>query len=136
MSVAAVPGSGYARGLCPRLHDVGANLTREVLRTFVMTLVAAAIFSERVLATGPAAGAGRFLVGCLVRGIGLHVAARQATRSVGCSPAWGSPWPRYAREVQLPLVTERSGLSMWSGWPTFQRDWESIQPAKAVQAGV
>jgi glycerol uptake facilitator protein len=57
----------------PAVRHVGANLTSEVIGTFVLALVAAAIFSGRVSETGVAAGVGPLLVGCLVWGIGLSL---------------------------------------------------------------
>jgi glycerol uptake facilitator protein len=57
----------------PAIRHAGANLASEVIGTFVLVLVAAAIFSERVSASGPVAGIGPLLVGCLVWGIGLSL---------------------------------------------------------------
>jgi len=49
------------------------NLLSEALGTAVLVLVAAAIFSHGVSASGPAPGMGQWLVGCLVWGIGLSL---------------------------------------------------------------
>ena len=58
----------------PAIRHVGSNLASEVIGTFVLTLVAAAIFSGRVASGGPiAGGVGPVLVGCLVWGIGLSL---------------------------------------------------------------
>ena len=57
----------------PAIRHTGANLTSEIIGTFVLVLVAAAIFSERVAVAGPAPGLGPFLVGSLVWGIGLSL---------------------------------------------------------------
>jgi glycerol uptake facilitator protein len=57
----------------PAVRHAGANLTSEIIATFVLTLVAAAIGSGRVSATGLAPGLGPFLVGSLVWGIGLSL---------------------------------------------------------------
>ena len=57
----------------PAIRRPAANLTSEIIATFVLTLVAAAIGSGRVSATGLAPGLGPFLVGSLVWGIGLSL---------------------------------------------------------------
>lgn len=57
----------------PAVSHPAANLTSEIIATFVLTLVAAAIGSGRVSATGLAPGLGPFLVGSLVWGIGLSL---------------------------------------------------------------
>ena len=57
----------------PAIRNAGANLTSEIIGTFVLVLVAAAIFSERVAVAGLAPGLGPFLVGSLVWGIGLSL---------------------------------------------------------------
>lgn len=57
----------------PAVRNPAANLTSEIIATFVLTLVAAAIGSGRVSATGLAPGLGPFLVGSLVWGIGLSL---------------------------------------------------------------
>jgi glycerol uptake facilitator protein len=49
------------------------NLFAEVLGTFVLVLVATALFSKRVAPAGVAAGLGPILVGALVWGIGLSL---------------------------------------------------------------
>jgi glycerol uptake facilitator protein len=57
----------------PAVRYPTANLTSEIIATFVLTLVAAAIGSGRVSASGLAPGLGPFLVGSLVWGIGLSL---------------------------------------------------------------
>jgi len=57
----------------PAIRHTGANLTSEIIGTFVLVLVAAAIFSGRVAVAGLAPGLGPFLVGSLVWGIGLSL---------------------------------------------------------------
>ncbi len=57
----------------PAIRSPVANLVSEIIGTFVLVLVAAAIFSKAVAATGPAAGLGPYLVGSLVWGIGLSL---------------------------------------------------------------
>jgi glycerol uptake facilitator protein len=55
----------------PAIRTFVPNLLSEVIGTFVLVLVAGAIFSKTMSATGPAPGVGPFLVGALVWGIGL-----------------------------------------------------------------
>ena len=57
----------------PAIRNAPANLLSEVIGTFVLVLVAGAIFSKAVAATGPAAALGPYLVGSLVWGIGLSL---------------------------------------------------------------
>jgi glycerol uptake facilitator protein len=57
----------------PAIRKPMANLASEIIGTFVLVLVAAAIFSKSVSATGPAAGLGPYLVGSLVWAIGLSL---------------------------------------------------------------
>ena len=57
----------------PAIRNTGANLTREIIGTIVLVLVAASIFSGRVTVAGLAPGLGPFLVGSLVWGIGLSL---------------------------------------------------------------
>jgi glycerol uptake facilitator protein len=57
----------------PAVRHAPANLVSEILGTFVLAVVATAIFSQRVAAGGPAPGLGPVLVGSLVWGIGLSL---------------------------------------------------------------
>ena len=57
----------------PAVRHAGANLTSEIIGTFVLVLVATAIFSSRVTVAGLAPGLGPFLIGSLVWGIGLSL---------------------------------------------------------------
>jgi len=57
----------------PAIRHPLANLASETIGTFVLVLVADAIFSKAVGANGPAAGLGPYLVGSLVWGIGLSL---------------------------------------------------------------
>jgi glycerol uptake facilitator protein len=91
----------------PAVRHVGANVTSEVIGTFVLTLVAAAIFSGRVSETGVAAGVGPFLVGCLVWGIGLSLGG---TTGYAINPA-RDLGPRLAHAL-LPIAGKRD--SDWS----------------------
>jgi glycerol uptake facilitator protein len=55
------------------VHNPVANFISEVLGTMVLVVVAGAIYSHGVSATGPAAGMGQWLVASLVWGIGLSL---------------------------------------------------------------
>jgi len=57
----------------PAVASPVANIWSEIVGTFVLVLVANAIGSHGVSATGPAAGVGPWLVGSLVWGIGLSL---------------------------------------------------------------
>jgi glycerol uptake facilitator protein len=73
---AVTPDQGAKLGIfCtgPAIPHLPANLLGEVTGTFVLVLVAGAIFSHGVSATGPAAGIGPWLVASLVWGIGLSL---------------------------------------------------------------
>ena len=57
----------------PAIRNLPMNFVSEVIGTFVLVFVVAAIFSNKVASTGPAAGLGPYLVACLVWGIGLSL---------------------------------------------------------------
>jgi glycerol uptake facilitator protein len=57
----------------PAIRKFGANLLSEILATFVLVFVAAAIFSKTVASVGPAPGLGPYLIAALVWGIGLSL---------------------------------------------------------------
>ena len=57
----------------PAIRRTAPNLMSEAIGTFVLVLVATAIFSSRVTVAGLAPGLGPFLVGSLVWGIGLSL---------------------------------------------------------------
>ena len=78
------------------------NLASEIIGTFVLALVVAAIFSRRVAATGPSAGLGPFLVGSLVWGIGLSLGG---TTGYAINPA-RDLGPRLAHAL-LPIPGKR-----------------------------
>jgi glycerol uptake facilitator protein len=91
----------------PAVRQPAANIVSEVIGTFVLVLVAAAIFSPRV---GPVAGVGPYLVGCLVWGIGLSLGG---TTGYAINPARDFG-PRLAHAV-LPIPGKRD--SDWSYAP-------------------
>jgi glycerol uptake facilitator protein len=86
----------------PAVRNPAANVTSEIIGTFVLVLVAAAIFSPRVAATGPAVGLGPFLVGSLVWGIGLSLGG---TTGYAINPA-RDLGPRLAHAL-LPVPGKR-----------------------------
>jgi glycerol uptake facilitator protein len=57
----------------PAIWELPANFMSEVIATFALVFVVAAIFSKNVAAAGPAAGLGPYLVGSLVWGLGLSL---------------------------------------------------------------
>jgi glycerol uptake facilitator protein len=57
----------------PAIRTFPSNFLTEVIATFVLVFVVAAIFSKHVAATGPVSGLGPFLVGSLVWGVGLSL---------------------------------------------------------------
>ena len=86
----------------PAIRHPAANLASEVIATFVLMLVVAAIFSGRVAASGPVAGLGPYLVGSMVWGIGLSLGG---TTGYAINPA-RDLGPRLAHAV-LPIPGKR-----------------------------
>jgi glycerol uptake facilitator protein len=96
----------------PAIRRPAANFVSEVIGTFVLGLVAAAIFSGRVTVSGLAPGLGPFLVGGLVWGIGLSLGgptgyAINPARDLG---------PRLAHAV-LPIPGKRDSDWGYAGIP-------------------
>src|SRR5215510_6789039 len=90
----------------PAVRHVPSNLASEIIGTFVLVLVVAAVFSSRVAATGPVAGLGPYLVGSLVWGIGLSLGG---TTGYAINPA-RDLGPRLAHFI-LPIAGK--GNSDW-----------------------
>jgi len=91
----------------PAIRRPLANLASEIIGTFVLVLVASAIFSKSVAAAGPAPGLGAYLVGSLVWGIGLSLGG---TTGYAINPA-RDLGPRIAHAL-LPMA--KKGDSDWS----------------------
>jgi glycerol uptake facilitator protein len=91
----------------PAIRSPMANFLSEVIGTFVLVLVADAIFSKAVAASGPVAGLGPWLVGSLVWGIGLGLGG---TTGYAINPA-RDLGPRIAHAI-LPIPNK--GGSDWS----------------------
>jgi glycerol uptake facilitator len=91
----------------PAIRNTLANLTSEIIATFVLVFVAAAIFSKAVRSnSGLAGGLGAYLVGALVWGIGLSLGG---TTGYAINPARDLA-PRIAHAV-LPIAGK--GPSDW-----------------------
>jgi len=94
----------------PAIRNTVANVLSEVIATFVLVLVIAAIFSKRVSPTGPAAGLGTYLVASLIWGIGLSLGG---TTGYALNPARDFG-PRIAHAI-LPIAGK--GGSDWGYAP-------------------
>ncbi len=94
----------------PAIAHRAGNLASEGIGTFVLVLVAAALGSKAVSATGTAPGLGPYLVGCLVWGIGLSLGG---TTGYAINPA-RDLGPRLAHAL-LPI--HGKGGSHWSYAP-------------------
>ena len=94
----------------PAIRNTFANLVSEITATFVLVLVAGAIFSKAVAALGPAAGLAPYLVGSLVWGIGLSLGG---TTGYAINPA-RDLGPRLAHAL-LPIAGKRA--ADWSYAP-------------------
>jgi glycerol uptake facilitator protein len=90
----------------PAVYQPVWNFFSEVLGTFVLVLVATALFSKRIAPAGVAPGLGPVLVGALVWGIGLSLGG---TTGYAINPA-RDLGPRIAHSV-LPIAGKGS-----SGW--------------------
>src|SRR5881296_526337 len=94
----------------PAIRNTLTNLLSEVIATFVLVFVVAAIFSKSVSTAGPVAGLGPYLVGSLVWGIGLSLGA---TTGYAINPA-RDLGPRIVHAI-LPIAGK--GGSDWGYAP-------------------
>lgn len=94
----------------PAIKSPLANIASEIIGTMVLVLVAGAIASRGVSATGPAAGVGQWLVASLVWGIGLSLGG---TTGYAINPA-RDLGPRL---VHFLLPIPGKGGSNWSYAP-------------------
>ena len=90
----------------PAVYEPVWNLLSEVIGTFVLVLVATALFSKRIAPAGVAPGLGPMLVGALVWGIGLSLGG---TTGYAINPA-RDLGPRLAHSI-LPIAGKGG-----SGW--------------------
>jgi glycerol uptake facilitator protein len=90
----------------PAIRNIPFNLLNEIIGTFVLVLVAAAMAHKRVSLTGPAPALGPLLVACLVWGIGLSLGG---TTGYAINPA-RDLGPRIAHAI-LPIP--KKGDSDW-----------------------
>lgn len=90
----------------PAVYSPGWNLLSEIIGTFVLVLVATALFSKRIAPAGVAPGLGPVLVGALVWGIGLSLGG---TTGYAINPA-RDLGPRIAHAI-LPIAGKGN-----SGW--------------------
>jgi glycerol uptake facilitator protein len=98
----------------PAIRQPAANLFSEILGTFVLVLVAGAIFSKAVAAHGPSAGLGPYLLGSLVWGIGLSLGG---TTGYAINPA-RDLGPRIAHSL-LPIAEKGSSDWGYAAVPIF-----------------
>jgi glycerol uptake facilitator protein len=94
----------------PAIKSPLANIASEIIGTMVLVIVAGAIASHGVSATGPAAGVGQWLVASLVWGIGLSLGG---TTGYAINPA-RDLGPRLAHFI-LPIPGK--GGSNWGYAP-------------------
>ena len=98
----------------PAIRNYPWNFVSEVIGSFVLVFVVAAIFSKRVSALGPAPGLGPFLVGSLVWGIGLSLGG---TTGYAINPA-RDLGPRLAHAI-LPISGKGGSDWSYAGIPIF-----------------
>ena len=90
----------------PAIRNLPSNLFSEIIGTFVLVFVAAAIFSENLAPGGLAPGVGPFLVGLLVWGIGpaRDLGPRIAHALLPIAGKGDSGWDYAAVPVVGPLL--------------------------------
>ena len=98
----------------PAIRNLPMNFISEVIGTFLLVFVVAAIFSKKVAIAGPAAGLGPYLVACLVWGIGLSLGG---TTGYAINPA-RDLGPRIAHSV-LPISGKGGSDWGYAAIPVF-----------------
>ena len=98
----------------PAIRNLPMNFVSEVIGTFVLVFVVAAIFSKKVAIGGPAAGLGPYLVACLVWGIGLSLGG---TTGYAINPA-RDLGPRLAHAL-LPIAGKGGSDWGYAAIPVF-----------------
>jgi glycerol uptake facilitator protein len=96
----------------PAIRNIPANMVSEIIGTFVLVVVATAIFGKAVSPTGPAPGIGPYLVGALVWGIGLSLGG---TTGYAINPA-RDLGPRIAHSI-LPIPKKADSDWRYAGVP-------------------
>jgi glycerol uptake facilitator protein len=96
----------------PAIRSFGANLISEIIGTFFLVFVTAAIFSKTVSKDGVAAGLGPYLAGVVVWAIGLSLGG---TTGYAINPA-RDLGPRIAHAV-LPIAGKGSSDWGYAGIP-------------------
>jgi glycerol uptake facilitator protein len=96
----------------PAIRSLAANLLSEIIATFVLVFITAAVFSKTVAKDGLAAGLGPYLAGCVVWGIGLSLGG---TTGYAINPA-RDLGPRIAHAV-LPIAGKGSSDWGYAGIP-------------------
>jgi glycerol uptake facilitator protein len=98
----------------PAIRNFAANLISEIIGTFVLVFVSAAVFSKTVAHEGLAAGLGPYLAGCVVWAIGLSLGG---TTGYAINPA-RDLGPRIAHAV-LPIAGKGSSDWSYAGIPVL-----------------
>jgi glycerol uptake facilitator protein len=98
----------------PAIRSYGSNLLSEVIGTFVLVLVAAALVSKRLAPGGVAPGLGPVLVGALVWSIGLSLGA---TTGYAINPA-RDLGPRFVHSL-VPIAGKSSSDWGYAWIPIF-----------------
>jgi glycerol uptake facilitator protein len=94
----------------PAIRNLYANVVSEIICTFLLVLIAGAIFSRAMISSGLAGVAGPYLIGCVVWGIGLSLGG---TTGYAMNPARDLP-TRLAHTI-LPIAGK--GSSDWGYAP-------------------
>ncbi len=94
----------------PAIRNFYSNVVSEIICTFLLVLIAGAIFSRAMISAGLAPIAGPYLIGCLVWGIGLSLGG---TTGFTMNPARDLP-TRLAHTI-LPIAGK--GSSDWGYAP-------------------
>jgi glycerol uptake facilitator protein len=98
----------------PAIRNLYANVLSEIICTFLLMLIAGAIFSRAMVSSGWVGIAGPYLIGCVVWGIGLSLGG---TTGYGMNPARDLP-TRLAHAI-LPIAGKGSSDWSYAAVPVF-----------------